>query len=168
MNDILPYEDLTFEQQQNVDMDTLAKKVLKRGIRTGTVIAPLFPFMYLLVTDGTESIATSTISTLYQKKGEDTARRLYFEKNILTSRQFDKVDWESFGRVTNKEFLPTMRAWYAKHIWSCNGVMSRLNLINPIKYPCPSCPCCSCPLEDKDHIIFCVQTKVVQDCTMME
>ena len=166
MNDIIPYDDLSFEQKQNVDMDSLAKGVLKRGIRTGTVIDPVFPFMYLLITDGSESIASSTISTLYLKEGERTARQLYSDKNILTGPQFDKVDWENFRRTTKTEFLPNMRAWYAKHIWKCNGVMSRLNLINPTKYPCPSCPCCSCPTEDKDHIILCPEegrTKLYKD-----
>ena len=80
MNDIIPYDDLSFEQQQNVDMDSLAKGVLKRGIRTGTVIDPVFPFMYLLITDGSESIASSTISTLYLKEGERTARQLYSDQ----------------------------------------------------------------------------------------
>ena len=166
MNDIIPYDDLSLEQQQNVDMDSLAKGVLKRGIRTGTVIDPVFPFMYLLTTDGSESIASSTISTLYLKEGERTARQLYSDKNILTGPQFDKVDWENFRRTTKTEFLPNMRAWYAKHIWKCSGVMSRLNLINPTKYPCPSCPCCSCPTEDKDHIILCPEegrTKLYKD-----
>lgn len=166
MNDIIPYQDLSFEQQQNVDMDSLAKGVLKRGLRSGNVIDPIFPFMYLLITDGSESMASSPISTLYHKEGERTARQLYSAKNILTDIQFDRVDWENFDRTTKTEFLPNMRAWYAKHIWKCNGSMSRLNLIDPIKYPCPSCPCCSCPIEDKDHIILCPdegRTKLYKD-----
>ncbi|EJK68520.1 hypothetical protein THAOC_10290 [Thalassiosira oceanica] len=147
-------------------MDSLAKGVLKGGLRSGNVIDPIFPFMYLLITDGSESIASSPINTLYHKEGERTARQLYSAKNILTGIQFDRVDWENFGRTTKTEFLPNMRAWYAKHIWKCNGSMSRLNLIDPIKYPCPSCPCCSCPIEDKDHIILCPdegRTKLYKD-----
>ena len=166
MDDAIPYQSLSFEQQHNVDMDNLAKDVLKRGIRTGNVINSLLPFMYMLATDGKESIAGSPVTTLYHKEGDRTGRQLFAQKNILTDSQFTLVDWESFARTTTSQFPPTMRAWYTKHILGWNGVMTRLHLINPIKYPFPSCPCCSFPHEDKNHIILCQdegRTKLYND-----
>jgi len=70
----------------------------------------------------------------------------------MSAEAFDKTDWDSIERAAKK--LPHLfRLWMAKHASGCFGNGKKMLLWKFWKHS--RCPCCSCPVEDKPHLMTC-------------
>ena len=152
-DDDIPRYLFTQEQKLNIDMNTLARKTLRRAIRNSHYIESAFPCEPFRLSLQGKKIFCSPTKALGESFSQHTACFFYDSKNIISSPDFDLVYWDAFERVIVL-WPQTVRVSYSKILVKLIGVNHFLNRIshekNGAKYPC-------CPHPDKttEHIILC-------------
>ncbi len=96
-------------------------------------------------------VAPDSADTVRFHIGRQLARQAFYAKNILTPRQFDKVDWDHVSPTLTQ--LPKMfQIWVAKHVMGAAGTMAYLHHQTGES---PLCPSCQQERETAQHITHC-------------
>ena len=142
------------EQKLNVDMNTLAKWILRRAIRNGChFIDSTFPWESLQFRIQGNKVLCSPTKAIQEAFSRQTARLFYDSKIIISSSDFELVYWDGLKRVMAWWPL-TVRAGYSKILAKFIGVNYFLHQISHGKIDA-KCPCCSHPDQTTKHIILC-------------
>ena len=153
-DDLVRYDDLPRLAQLNVQMDSCAKaKVVELATQD-----PDLSDHQAIHSEGWRVWVDDVKVT---SDPGPAIRRSIFGKNLrhhlhsrhkMSAEAFDKTDWDSIERAAKK--LPHLfRLWMAKHASGCFGNGKKMLLWKFWKHS--RCPCCSCPVEDKPHLMTC-------------
>ena len=164
MDDVLQWDDLTIEQQLNVQCDLLAKKAVTMATKE--------------LQEGNQLPSTDQLPleqcAIYidnQKLSSDISNPLRFEcskikaKNFLCSRrgwnthQFDEVDWKSLDTALSSKTMG-FRIWLAKQ--HSNFCASRVQLFRCRQSDDDKCPSCLLASENADHLCRCPNAERIQ------
>lgn len=140
LDDVLRWDQLTYIQQLNVEMDSLAKRSLLSALVNRRFISNDFPFEDLVLKCGGNKVISSPTKALYRWWGSNTARVLFHEQGKIDKSLFNLIYWKGMDKVMTSKFPQMFRVWLTKHVSGCCGVNSHLNYIdNNVKNICPSC-----------------------------
>ena len=148
----VPFDDLSFLEQQNVLVDNLANAFRNNLLRQG-----YSPTRRQVSADGcwSLSLGPETITSAFRSKvlhhRSSHRRRLQLQKAGLPSTAFDLIDWEAIGKALAS--LPISRQhWLLKYVSgrSAVGVEMRRRKV----WQVDSCPRCSCT-ETTSHVPLC-------------
>ena len=155
LDKVLRWDQLTEEQQMNVEVDKLAEKALLAAIVNRDFIDMKYPFEEIVLTsNGTKSVGSSTLN-IYRWWGYRIAREFYATKKTgckIRKEDFDLVYWEGLGR-TMRRYPKMYRTWITKQmcgVCGCNEHMSRYR-----KAVSNICPACGKRGESVAHITVC-------------
>ena len=110
-------------------MDTLAKKTLRRAIRTSQFINITFPRESIQLCIRGNKVFCSPIKAVQEAFSHRTAPVFYDTKGIISSEDFELVYWDSLARVMASWPL-TVRAAYSKTLTKFIGVNHFLHQIS--------------------------------------
>ncbi len=82
------------------------------------------------------------------------ARQYYQDHNILSSDQFDHVDWKSI-HGTLHGLARLLQLWAAKHVL---GIVGTMKFLAHQDNRCPLCPSCRTSIETCKHIAQCPES----------
>jgi hypothetical protein len=144
MDDLLRRDQMTLQEDLNVEADDLADKALRKAIRTDSNMCQALPYEQIKVVDReTGEKATGSIATALSKwRGRRMCRAL-FERKRMGSRilwsQYDYIYWEGMEHVM-KSFPRRFRNWVTKQVSGmCGCTAARAHWIKDLVDKCPSC-----------------------------
>ena len=170
MDDVLQWDDLTLEQQLNVQCDLLAKRAV-------TTAAHHFQEGHTFPITETLPLEQCAIYVNNHKLSSDISDPLRFEcskiqaKSFLCTRrgwtalQFDQVDWKSLDTALSSKTMG-FRIWLAKQ--HSNFCASRVQMFRCKQSEDDKCPSCLLASENADHLCRCPneeRTQLLRDST---
>jgi hypothetical protein len=153
LGDLLPWDELTLEEQINEECDHLAGEALAFGAEQNDfMIDRIFPDEDLVVTVDGQKISGATAPAITRHWGDQMARQHYNDMGIIPWDLYDSVYWDGVERVMNK--VPEMfSVWVTKQVSGFCGTNHMMNVIygNVVD----ACPNCGHTPEKSSHIPRC-------------
>ena len=158
MDDVLRWDQLSFIQQWNVLMDSLAKKALLASLINRHFIEADLPFEPFTIRCGNTKVRSSPLASIYRWWGYRTARALFHQRKVnrLDHSLFDLVYWKGMDKVMSRNFSRRFRVWMAKHVSGTCGVNAFLSKWD--KSVVDLCPSCGITGETTAHITVCTDS----------
>jgi hypothetical protein len=155
LDELLAWEELTLEEQINVECDHLAEDSLVAGAESGEFIERVLPHEDLVVSVGGEKISGATTPAISRHWGDEVARQHYHERGIIPWDLYHSVYWDGVEKVMKK--VPEMfSVWVTKQVSGFCGTNHMMNVIygNVVD----KCPNCGHTPEKSSHIPHCRDT----------
>lgn len=170
MDDLLAWDDLTLDQQLNVQCDSLAKRALAKA-NTTISDASAHPDTRLLPLEQTavfikdHKLHSDIASPIRFNCSEVRARTFLCSHRGWTHQQFDEVHWSSLDLALSGKTVG-FRTWLAKQ--HSNFCATRVQMYRSKQADDNNCPSCLTAAEDADHLCRCPnheRTQLLRDCT---
>ena len=170
MDDVLQWEDLTLDQQLNVQCDLLAKRAVStaaKSYRDGHMLptTDLLPLEQCAMFIDNHKLSSDISQPLRFECSKIRARNFLCSQRGWTTPQFDSVDWAALDKaLINK--TTGFRIWLAKQ--HSNFCASRVQLFRCKQSEDDKCPSCLLASENADHLCRCPnveRTQLLRDST---
>ena len=151
-----PGKPLTFLEQLNVHMDSLAKSYWFHIVSNSTIMPS--PPIYEIADSGwqlwkgTKKIVAPSADNIYEAIADAPTQYHWIRHNRFPEEHLPDIDWDASHRLLHR--LPTTRRfWITKHASENCGVGS--TLVSWKFQTDATCPRCSHPQEDTTHVLKC-------------
>ena len=170
MDDILHWNDLTLEQQLNVQCDSLAKHAVSTATKcwqTGTHLPDtnLLPLEHCALYANNNKLSSDILHPLRFECSKIKAKEFLCTQRGWTMDQFDSVDWDSIDDALSKK-TTGFKIWLAKQHSNFCATRSQLHRYNESDND--KCPSCLSASENADHLCRCPneeRTQLLRDNT---
>jgi hypothetical protein len=150
-DDQTSFSNLSRKAQLNCICDHSAKhQIATDGIKK-TMPGKMFPLEPVGLFVRGEKMMSETGSHIHYWAHHHLARNYYRDRKVLTSKQFDNIDWKSIQQALHDLPQP-FQLWEAKHVLGIVGTMKFLSHQDGRSPLCPSCSECK---ETCKHIRRC-------------
>jgi hypothetical protein len=102
LDKLLAWDELTLEEQINIECDHLAEDSLIAGTESGDFIGRVLPNEDLVVSVGGEKISGATTPAISRHWGDEVARQHYHERGIIPWDLYHSVYWDGVEKVMKK------------------------------------------------------------------
>lgn len=170
MDDILHWDDLTLEQQLNVQCDSLAKHAVltaTKCFRTEMTLpnTDLLPLEHCTIYTNNNKLTSDISHPLRLECSKVKAKEFLCTQRGWTIDQFDSVDWNALNdSLSNK--TSGFKIWLAKQ--HSNFCATRVQLHRCKESDDDKCPSCLAASEKADHLCRCPneeRTQLLRDNT---
>jgi hypothetical protein len=152
LDQLLRWEELTLEEQVNVECDHLAEDALLAGAESGVFIDRVLPDEDLVVRVGGEKVSGATTAVITRHWGDHVARQHYHDRGIVHWDLFPTVYWDGVEKVMKK--VPEMfSVWVTKQVSGFCGTNHMLSVMYGDVVD--RCPNCGHVPEKSSHIPLC-------------
>jgi len=137
-DDNTSFAQLSRKTQLNCICNHAAKQRIVMDGAEGSASSCMFPLEPIGIFVGGEKMRSETGGQIRFWAHHQLEREYYRDHNILSSLQFDLVDWQSIHRTLHD--LPQLfQVWAAKHVLGIAGTMKFLEHQDDRSPMCPSC-----------------------------
>ena len=170
MDDLLSWDELTLEQQLNVQCDTLAKQAVSRASKSHQQgetlpITNLLPLEQCAIFICDKKLPSDITPTLRFECSKIKAREFLCTKRGWSTSQFDQVDWVALDDALSTK-TTGFKIWLAKQ--HSNFCASRVQMHRCKQSDDDKCPSCLTAVETADHLCRCPneeRTQLLSDST---
>lgn len=164
MDDVLQWDDLTLEQQLNVQCDLLAKQAVSTAAKTVQDGLPLpttdlLPLEQCAMYIDNHKLSSDISNPLRLECSKIKAREFLCTRRGWTTRQFNEVDWASLDNALSSK-TTGFRIWLAKQ--HSNFCASRVQMFRCKQSDDDRCPSCLLASENADHLCRCPNAERTQ------
>ena len=164
MDDVLQWEDLTLEQQLNVQCDFLAKKAVSTATKTfqegkDLLSTDLLPLEHVALYIDGHKLSTDISHPLRMECSRIQAKKFLCSRRGWTAAQFDAVDWSALNNTLSTKSTG-FRMWLAKQ--HSNFCASRVQMFRYKQSEDDKCPSCLSASENADHLCRCPNVERTQ------
>ena len=155
-DDTTTYNELTFIEQKNVDMDVLAKATVQQYLQDDTTNfnndAQHHPYSFQPPKLQQQIITENVKNQLYEKIGAHNLHEYWISQGRYNGPQIESISWTPLSRAMHSSNA-TRRRFISK--WVSENVATGANMKRWRKRPHDYCPFCKNPKETTSHIIHC-------------
>jgi hypothetical protein len=145
------YDQLTLQQQLNVDADKLVGAYIQTHEDDQYSIAPLLPTSGAQLKMKGGTVTHQLKQTVTQARSKQIHKQYLCKKNNWTPTDFQTIDWESHCQALNQ--IPAKRTILIKYLNNIAPVGKIVHKYNP-KYTA-GCPSCTEAMETQEHMLQC-------------
>ena len=152
LDDLLSWDQLTFDEQTNVHADKLAETALKDAVASGRFISRTFPSEDMVIHVCGSKVTGSARPAILRCWGAKEAREFYHCKRLICRDDFDSIYWDGVEKALTSvsEMFAT---WATKQMSGFCATNHQLRYID--RTTVDKCPNCGCSPETADHISRC-------------
>jgi hypothetical protein len=139
MDKLLEWDQLSFRQQVNCQVDELVQDAILAGVENEIFMHSDLPFEEIRVYAGRDKLTSSPKKELARFWSYSTARDLYNNRKIVSHRHFHLICWDAVECAMQK-FPQMFQTWVTKQVSHFCGTNRHLSNIDPsVENTCPSC-----------------------------
>ena len=94
LDETINFQSLSLPEQLNVMADKLAKDALLEAVKNGQYCKPYFPNESIRILINGHKATASIKAHLYKEWGQQVAKDLFHQKQIIQHQHFDYVHWD--------------------------------------------------------------------------